>query len=200
MKHNKVLDIIINLLIGVKSNKCLVDEFENGEKFGIGGCSYILNQTLRQYHLPEDHYFISEKADELWMRISEENILKYSGRKRVKKTIEGDVYIDLYKGSEKNPHQQNFLIKHGDCFVFNDVFTDEHIVPISDIIKELLTLPNCDYDSVKKVLDKMYICKILKQEDRRIVRKSGRPTNYKEIINTDYLKADIKIKNFKYED
>lgn len=56
-----------------------------------------------------------------------------------------------------------------------------------------------DYFSVKEVLDNLCICKLLKEEDRRIKNKSKRSLNYIDVFNKDYLDVGIIIKDFVYE-
>ena len=200
MQQNKILDIIINLLSGIKNKNAIVEELENETQMTLNGASYLLNQTLRQYNIPKNHYFISEKAFDLWNKISTDNILKYTYRDKITKNTTDVVRIDKYKGGEKEPYQKQVFINQGDSFIYNDVFTDEHIVTVSDIIKELLSLSTYNYSSITKILDKMYICKMLKCEDRMIKNRSKRSTDYKAVINSDYLGAGIKIKGFLYEE
>lgn len=199
MQQNKILDIIINLLIGIKNNNLLSEKDDNNVTMSLGGCSYLLNQTIRQYQIAKSHYFISERAFELWNRISTDDILKYTYRDKVVKNTEYEVAIDKYKGSEKTPFAKSLSIKKGDCFIYNDVFTDEHIVTVSNIIDELLDLPTYDYLSIIKILDKIYICKMLKCEDHIIRNRSNRSTDYREVIVHDYSDVGIKIKNFDYK-
>lgn len=198
MQQNKILDIIINLLSGIKNKNSIIEEFEDETQMTLSGASYLLNQTLRQYNIPKNHYFISEKAFELWDKISTDDILKYSYRDKVTKNTNDNVSIDKYKGGEKDPYQKQATLNKGESFIYNDVFTDEHIVTVSDIIKEMLNLPTYDYLSITEVLDKMYICKMLKSEDRMIKNKSKRSTDYKEVIHRDYLSVGIKLKDFDY--
>ena len=199
MQQNKILDIIINLLTGIKNKNSIVEEVEDQTKMTLNGASYLLNQTLRQYNIPKNHYFISEKAFALWNKISTDDILKYTYRDKVVKNTNDNVCVDKYKGGEKEPFQKQAILTKGDSFTYNDVFTDEHIVTVSDIIKELLNLPRYTYASITNILDKMYICKMLKSEDRMIKNKSKRSTDYKEVIKRDYLSVGIKLKNFDYE-
>ena len=160
MQQNMILDIIINLLIGIKNNNQLFEKNDRNGSMCLGGCSYLLNQTIRQYQISKSHYFISEKAFDLWNKISTDDIFKYTYRDKVVKNTEDEVSIDKYKGSEKKPFKESLSIKKGDSFIYNDVFTDEHIVTVSNIIDELLNLPTYDYVSITKILDKIYICKI----------------------------------------
>ena len=197
MEQNKVIDIIINLVTGVKSGDVLSSKLDN-ENVEIYNCRYLLSQVLRQYTLPQKHYFVSEKAYDLWTKIRNDNIINYKYRDRIHKETDDYVVVNKYNGSNKEPYKRDELIKKGDSFIFNDVFSDEHIVPINVIIKELLSLQALDYCSVKKILDKIYICKLLKGEDHNIKQKNNRASNYKDVLYKDYLEVGIKIKDFNY--
>lgn len=197
MEQNKIFDIIINLLEGIKSNNTLVVNDAEGDKYKLCGCSYLLNQTIRQYEIPKDHYFISEKAFELWSKIRNDDILNYSYRNKVIKNTADIVFIDKYSGSNKVPYAKDLELKKGDSFIYNDVFIDEHIVTVHDVIDELLNLEKYDYFSIKQVLDKIYICKMLKDEDHKIVGKKKRSLDYREVIAFNYYDAGIILKDFK---
>lgn len=198
MEKNRVLDIIINLLIGIKQQNRLVEQSCINENIILNECAYLLNQMIRQYQLPPNHYFVSEKAQLLWEQISSDSIFNYSYRDKVTKNTHGDIVIDKFRGSERTPYITT-TISQGDKFVFNDVFTDEHIVTVNNIIEELLALAEYDYASIEKVLNKIYICKMLKSEDHAITRKKNRPIDYREVIAFDYADADIKVKDFDYK-
>ena len=197
MEQNRVLDIIINLLIGIKNDNKLIGKSCNDEEILLNGCSYLLNQTIRQYQFPESHYFVSEKAQELWNKISSDDIFNYVYRDTVTKDIEGVVVVDKFRGGEGAPYAKESIVK-GDKFIYKDVFSDEHIVTVSDVIKELLDLSNFDYESVEKILNKIYICKMLKSEDRSIKNKKSRSTDYKEVILNDYYDVDIRVRGIDY--
>ena len=196
MEQNRIFDIIISLVEGIKNNDIFRDDFCD-EEIALTGCRYLLNKIIRQYKIPTNHYFVSEKAFDLWTKINSGSIFDYWDRKKVVKNISGEVFIDKYKNREKVPYQKGCLLKYGDTFAFNDVFTDEHIVTVNEIIKELINLPKCDYLSIKSVLDKIYICKVLKEEDRNIKNQINRSSlDYREIIAFDYNEAGIKVKDF----
>ena len=195
MSNNKVYDIIINLLIGTKNQNTLTDATCLDEVAKLNGCSYLLNQTIRQYQIPKDHYFVSERALALWKKIRTDSIFDYTYRDRIIKNTDGIVTIDKYRGSEKRPHESTSICC-GDAFIYNDVFTDEHIVTVSNIIEELQSLSVYDYSSVKKILDKIYICKMLKEEDRIIENKRNRSTDYREVVAEDYYNAGIRLVDF----
>lgn len=197
-QQNKVLDIIIYLLEGYKNGKTLKSVNVDGDETILHSCGYLLNQTIRQYEIPKSHVFVSEKALETWKNISKNDIKNYAHRDIIQKEIEKPIEIDKYKGEEKRP-SETIELKFGDKFVYNDVFTDEHIVTISNIIEELCKLPEPhNYASVKKVLDKIYICKMLKSEDRKIKHRKKRSIEYKNVIMGEYCDVGITVVGFDY--
>ena len=198
MEQNRILDIIINLLIGIKNNNKLVDQSSIDGELRLNGCSYLLNQTIRQYQFPQNHYYVSEKAQKLWDTISSDSIFNYTYRDTVIKDVDGEVVIEKFRGGEGKPYATS-KIKRGDSFVFKDVFTDEHIVTVSNIIDELLALPEYSYEAIENVLNKIYICKMLKSEDRSIKSKKNRSTDYREVVVFDYNDVGIKLLNFDYK-
>ena len=198
MEQNKVLDIIISLLIGIKSHNQLIDKSSINDNITLNGCSYLLNQAIRQLQVSPCHYFVSEKAQELWDKISSDSIFNYTYRDKVIKDVEGDVIIEKFRGGEGKPYATP-TIKRGDSFVFNDVFTDEHIVTVSNIIDELLNLPEHTYEAIENVLNKIYICKMLKREDRLIKNKKNRSMDYREVVAFDYKDSGIELLNFDYK-
>ena len=198
MKRNRILDIIVILLNGIKNNNKLVDQSSIDGELKLNGCSYLLNQTIRQYQFPQSHYYVSEKAKKLWDTISSDSIFNYTYRDNVIKDVEGEVVIEKFRGGEGKPYATS-KIKRGDSFVFKDVFTDEHIVTVSNIIDELLSLPEYSYESIEIVLNKIYICKMLKREDRSIQSKKNRSTDYREVVVSEYDKVGIKLLNFDYK-
>jgi hypothetical protein len=196
MEQNRIFDIIINLLMGIKNRNQLVDKCGD-EDLVLNGCSYLLNQTIRQYQFSKNHYFVSKKAQELWDKISTDSIFNYTYRDTVTKNIDEEVEIEKFRGGEGTPYATT-IISRGDKFIYKDVFTDEHIVTVSDIIEELLNLPEYDYASIKNILDKIYICKMLKSEDRAIENKKKRSLDYREVVVFDYKKAGIELTTFDY--
>ncbi len=200
---NIVLDIIIEFIKGCKNKE--KDEagkeypiIENGKDdadyMAINSPDYLLGQILRQYHVKPSHYLISEAAVEKWKEISREPIFKYWYRNMVTKETDGETEILRFVGSKKEGEKK--IIHKGETFIFRDVFHDEHIVPISMVLDALCKLENPDYEKVKEILDKIYICRMLKTEDRHnITKKSKRSDDldYKKNIR-DYYK-NIKVMN-----
>ena len=118
MEQNRIFDIIINLLIGIKNHDCLTETTDSGEVLTVTQCKYLLNQTIRQYQIPKDHYFVSEAALELWQKIRQDSIFNYTYRDKVVKTIHEPVWIDKYNGSRKKPYQSLYL-NCGESFTYN---------------------------------------------------------------------------------
>ncbi len=158
--------------------------------FDKKGISQILNQTIRQLWIPKDHYKISVKAWNLWNKIAEGDIRDYFYHDRVK--VKCDSVLPYYKGNANEPAEKEWLYPKGKTFSYRSVFHDEHIVPVETIEKKLLEFENPTSEEVKDILSKIYVCKMLKEEDRKITKKSNRGSdNYLEIIKACY--QNIKI-------
>lgn len=178
MEKNEVLDIIISFVNGCKDKSCIKC---NGKR--IGNTNYLLNQILRQYDIDDDHILVSKKARALWTEIAEkEDIRKVNYRKTFEAKI--DKEINMYFGAKKSGEPT--WIKKGQKVIWNNIFHDEHAIPINVIIKELCSLEPLNYENVLKVLDKIYICKMLKEEDRNIKLKSNRPADIIEVVEKIY--------------
>mgnify|MGYP003319230607 CR=1 FL=1 len=192
--ENKVINLIIDFVNGAyETTKDGFYEIRDG-KHAIFGCRYLLNQIIREYELPNDHYLVSEGALAEWKRLGleKENINKYYYHEIIK--LNGVYKYYRYKGADKTP-----TLEESDWFRFNDIFHLEHIVPIKMIIKRLFELKKNNQltqENVADTLDKIYICRMLKREDRNIKAKYNRGTlNYKEIVNTIYKEAGIVVKD-----
>lgn len=75
------------------------------------------------------------------------------------------------------------------------MFHVDHIVPVKLILSELLNLKVINSLNVSNILQKMYLCRILKEEDRRIGRTSGRTLSYKNNIVNVYNIYGIIVKD-----
>lgn len=95
----------------------------------------------------------------------------------------------MYKGSQKNG--QNVQIHPNDKVCFNDMFHVDHIVPVKLIMDELLKLTQINSQNVSNILQKMYLCRMLKEEDRLLGRTAGRTLCYNNNINNIYKKRGI---------
>lgn len=194
MENNVVLDIIIEFVKAVKSAKKEKEIVSviNGKEYKIKAAGYLLGQIIRQYNIPEDHYYISVAAENKWKELSNENIWDFVYRDSITCTSEVPIYVDKYKNNEKTAIKAE--ITKGQNFIFRDIFHDEHIIPIRIIIENLINLEELSYQSVEKVLSNIYICRILKWEDRKIKPKSNRPFDFELVKKQIYEPKDIILK------
>ena len=189
-KSSIITNIIIDLVNGCKENDVIVDDFD-GDQSRMKNCNYLLGQVIRNYIVPEERWYISEAALELWDSITDADIWKYEYADKIKLT-KSDVLenIGLYKGGKSTPE---YTTKNrGDVIQFNDLFHDEHMVDVSTIKREIEKMNPLTPKGVKKVLDQMWMARILKKEDKRISSKSGRGTNLNYIMKL-YEDAEIKL-------
>ena len=142
---------------------------------------------MRQYYIDDNHILVSKKAQELWDKIAvETDIKRFDYRKTF--TSKVNTKIEMYFGAKKDGVLKS--IKENQKVVWNNIFHDEHTVPINVIIKELCLLEKLNYENVSNVLNKIYICKMLKEEDRKIKQKSDRSSNVIEVVENDYKNKD----------
>lgn len=153
---------------------------------------YLLAQTIRQYQIPQKHWHLSENASNLWHSITKEEITQYHYRQVVHCTkANGTQQATFYEGA-KSVGTIKF-ISSIDKFPFNNVFIAEHVIPVKEIMSQIIALKNPTNDNVRRLLDSMHICRMLKEEDRRIQNKSDRGTDFEIIVNTIYKDAGITL-------
>lgn len=138
--------------------------------------NYLLGQCIRQYILPGKNIHVTIDASTLWDNIvkgvsSLPNIRDYVYQDRVvsNNSISN---VETYKGTSKSKVYIN--LNKGDKFKYNDIFIDEHTVPVSDIVKALKLLPNPTCSDIADILDKMHIVKMRRSENAKITRQSAR--------------------------
>ena len=201
--NNEVFDIIILLVKSYDEasdrEHPYIKSCHNNREYVIHNGNYILNQALRQINIPDDHYLLSKGANDLWNKLKPDgkygkNIKDYWYREKLTVHSNEPVEIKEYSGASKTPILKK--VKDGDTFIFKNVFHLEHIYPIDMIIedlKELNKFGNLNYDSLAKVLDKIYICRITKEEDRNIssIFKSSRPHDLDKILKEVYTNIVI---------
>ncbi len=175
MIQKEILEIIKRLL-NILNNQPKHGRKNYRDKVGqyaidYESASYLLNQTLREIKLPTDHYYISVEAQELWKKATSlptKDILKHRN---------GGKFSKFYKEN----------------------FHDEHIVTVHDIIEELLSQRKTKGDLTDKeisdVVEKTYICIMLKIENAKLignnVRKTRKTLNFQKIINELYKEKGI---------
>lgn len=175
----------------------------DGYEATLGGAYYLLGQTVRNLWNREGHKLISKKAQELWNSLEVgEPIFDYWYQKRVYYKNVTPVPVKGYIGANGKPAWETELKfnQKGDSFPFRQVFHIEHIVPVSVIIEQLMSLDLTEdktiiYKKMDSILNKIYVCYITKEEDRALNRisKSKRSDNYLEVISNEYRAAGIEI-------
>lgn len=197
---NKVIDLIVNLLSGLKNGDKLADDSVINKPIQIFNCKYLLGQVIRQLTLREDRLFVTEKAFEIWNNITDESIFKFSYRDSVIKNNDYFVEVSKYSGSSRTALKTEVL-KKGDKIIFNDVFIDEHIIPVADIIKALLALDEpYDYNEIYNILDNVCICKMLKEESFNIKSHNRNSLDYRYVIKRYYEPNGIKLVGYNHEE
>jgi hypothetical protein len=165
--------IIINALKGVKLQMNNLIPYD-----------YLLNQAIRQYIIPDENWHLSKAAKELWDSITSEDIRKYNYKQPI--TCDRAEQTPAKKFVGNNSTGSDIKIKRGDRIPFNKLFSAEHMTPVSDIIKELKALNDITPENVKAILDKIHVCRVTKEEDRKINIKYGRGIDIESIKNDAY--------------
>jgi hypothetical protein len=181
-----IYEIIQILAKNIKEESEELNDFEKKSS-----CMYLLNQTIRQVKLDETHYTISKKAKELWNEIIEdgEGYKNFFYNEII--TIKKDSEIDLYKGNEKKPYSRDKL-KANSKISYNKIFHNEHTIPVSTIIDEILKT-DLSIEKINEVIGKISICRMLKSEDRLLKTTRKRVFDLKTIYNNEYNEAGIEI-------
>jgi hypothetical protein len=203
MGNNKVIGIIREFIISAKEKILLEDG-----KHRFSGANYLLNQILRQYIIDDSHCFISEEAKKTWEKLElSKDTYKKDGTYKHSQDMEDywyqrRIYITSVKGDiqlydKKGTHYRTGAIIN-DSFQYNHLFHDEHIVTISDIIQALFDLVpnNLTDDKISNILDKIYICRILKSEREKLdgKEKNSRGLCYKDVIKIYFEDSKVNIK------
>lgn len=185
-----VLDIIISLTKAVqktpkkeKGQACFY--LDDGENI-LWGAKYLLGQVLRQYRIKESHIFVSVAANELWHKITNEEMYKYNYTMQV--PVHYNCKVDLYKGAASKPFETEKVHKPNDTFQYRQVFHDEHVIPIEMIIKKLEEEKDLNYTNVQKILDNIYMCRMLKSENIELNKgnRNAREWDVKKTIEEIY--------------
>jgi hypothetical protein len=166
------------------------------EDFGIEpkGVKLVLEQLLRMIWIPAERRYVSTKCLELWKALFSDDKFFYDYNYRDKIIIDKDYSgeVIIFKGASSKG--QATKVSKGDPIVFNDVFHDDHIIPISKIIKRLLMMSDLTEQKVEEVImSSLSICRMLKTEDRNLKNKSNRPMDEDEIIQTLYRDKGITV-------
>jgi hypothetical protein len=187
------IDNIVNLII-------FLQQKESKDPYTIDhkGAKYLLNQTIRQLWLPISRMSLSIEADKLFKKLGykDEEIFLHFSRMKITNKSDQTQTVNLYNGASSKPHEER-EVKTGESFLLREVFHDDHIIPITHIIDRLLTINQPSRESVFEILKDISICRLLKDEDRRLPR-TKRPYDEKLIIEKFYYDKGIRIKNYQY--
>ena len=156
---------------------------------------YLLGQIIRQYNIPASNWHISVKAQKLWNDIVAGEV-----------KIDGYDFQQLFSIDENCPCKDvgNIRIKKNKRYRFNQFFQAEHIIPVYVIKDELDKLVNDKsskkkekilIEDMRKVLEKIHICRITRDEARRLPVKrevdDSKKLDYSEYYKTFYKTKDI---------
>jgi hypothetical protein len=151
----------------------------------------LLDQALRLYQIPDDHYLISEKAKDLWTEITTKPIKDFNYQRPVTYEFKEPLEAKCFTGNGNGFSTRT--LKQNDSFPYRDVFHDDHVVPLKIIIQELVNLDEISYETVLPILNKIYICRMLKEEDRMLKNKTARANNYLDVIHHLYQEKGMVI-------
>ena len=132
----------------------------------------------------------------MWQQLTTDKMDDYSYQKKVTLIRNEHLSVTTFKGNSKIPYDRD--LAKGDAFAFREVFHDEHIIPIKIIIKQLLELDVPTEENIVKILSKISICRMLKTEDRSIYNSHNRSSDVGKIIETNYLKSGVYVKDYPY--
>ena len=163
----------------------------------LWGVDYLLGQILRQINVPDERKHVSDGAMKKWQELglNKNDIWKYSYQDWV--NCNSSKTVKECKGASSKFEDVNVAEAGG--FKFRNVFHDEHIVPIHDILLELFKIPTeeLNQEIIIYYLNKIHICRMLKEEDREIHPRYNRgyDLNYKEIYLHIYKPNGVVISN-----
>ena len=189
MKNEAIIKSIITLLDAY--NKTLSDKSNQGKR-NSNSLKYLINQSIRQYDIPSDNWHVSNAALTLWYNLTKEDIKNYHYRDAVTcDNLKQPWNTDLFQGAYKEGDEREIF--PNDSFLFNELFHEDHVIPVSLILEEIIKSPIIDYNSIKTILDKMHICVILKEEDRKLGRTKGRDLVFNKTIVDVYNKNGVEL-------
>ncbi|WP_162140177.1 hypothetical protein [Haploplasma axanthum] len=156
--------------------------------YQIANRKYLLNQILRQIKLPIEKYYISINALNLWKEMFGGPIMDYWYNKKIKALVDGN--ITRFVGAKKDGSYGS--ISSGSSVEYRSVFHDDHIIPISKLVDELMNSDNLTDELICSVVNKISVCRMLKVEDRSVPRLKGRETE-EQVINVIYRNKGIEV-------
>lgn len=182
----------------VDSIQCLLSAYKNElsksspNKDDLASFRYLLGQSIRQFQIPLSNRHISVASDIRWKELSTKKIDDFHYRDTVVcdnlKTTKP--YL-LFNGAHSNGVQTS--LSKNSKFIFRQMFHEDHVIPVSMILEDLLQLQIINRHSIENSLNIMHLCIILKEEDRKIGRTRGRSLDYNKTIANVYIPNGIII-------
>lgn len=187
MKNDAIINSILCLLTAYKKMNST-----NSNKMNKASLRYLLGQSIRQYDIPLSNRHVSKEARSRWDEISKSNIEDYHYRNVVVcDNLKVPKQYLLFNGA--NGSGEPTKLMPGSTFIFREMFHEDHVIPVSLILREMIEMVNVNRIEIKNLLDKMHLCVLLKEEDRKIGRTKGRTLHYNQNIINIYNKAGISI-------
>ncbi len=175
----------------IKSIQILLNEYKNLSSQGnqnskdLKSIRYLLNQSIREYEIPSSNWHISVAARDLWDSLTTDSIWNYHYRDVVGcNNLQQPMSVELFRGASKEGGEKELF--PNDSFLFNELFHEDHVIPVSMILDELINKNASNEADIKTILDNMHICVILKEEDRKIGRTTGRTLDFNQTIQNVY--------------
>ena len=188
MRNDAIIDAIM----------CMLTEYKKaGSKDDKRSLRYLLLQSIRQYDIPLARRYVSKAAFNRWNDLTTQRITQCHYRDKVIcDKLKSPKSYDLYNGAHRNSVPT--LLKNNSSFFFREMFHEDHVIPVSLILDNLLNMHILNKSSIKVVLEGMYFCVLLKEEDRKIPRTKGRRPDFKSNVSLVYKPAGITLnpKNF----
>lgn len=104
------LDILTSFVIAMKNEQKTIDS-KNGCDFEISTNSrYLLGQLIRQLWMPQNHYYVSKKAFNLWNQITDQYQSDFYCRDKVT-CLHYNISVSKYKGSSTEPSKVTMKLK-----------------------------------------------------------------------------------------
>ena len=135
---------------------------------------YLLNQSIRQYLVPDTNIHISVGAAQTWqaMGLTLNDIYKYTYQDSIRP--KNSIQVSTYVGTKKSPLPKSIVA--GQPIAYNSVFIDEHTTPVKDVteaLKQAYSNNSCT-STIVAILEKMHITKMLKCENAQINKNTNR--------------------------
>lgn len=152
-------------------------------KTAFNDSKQMLRDVIRKFKVGRDHVYISNNAQKLWNNIMVKNdMYNYQYTDRIICTKKSDSKVKLYKSNE-NKSFSTTTLSLGNEYKYNNIFHDDHMILLSVLINRLTSYDRINEKEVNELFDNIYICKMLKEEDRNIGKKYrlNRPYDIDEI-------------------